>query len=428
MSESFLHYIWQFQYFNKGNLLTTEGESVEIFNQGMLNKHAGPDFFNARIKIDQMEWVGNVEIHINASSWLDHHHDRDDAYENVILHIVWKNDKPVRRKDGSLLPTLELKNRVSEELILKYTKLINSPEAIPCSARFNSVNDLVKVSMLDKSLLQRLESKALIVTQILNANNLDWEETCYQLLARNFGFKVNADPFFQLAKSVPYKVLLKHADKLLQVEAILFGQAGFLDGEQSDEYYRLLQREYSILSNKFTLLDKKINRSQWRFLRLRPSNFPTIRLAQLSALLAEKKNIFSTIKEAATYQDLKKVFGVKQSYYWQHHFQFLKESKEMISGLGDMSIENIIINTVCPLLVAYGKAKDEQEWIDKAVSILQQIPAESNSIVKKWTSLDQSAKTAFDSQALIELYNNLCLKKRCLDCNIGVSILNPVQA
>lgn len=425
MSESFLHYIWQFQYFNRSDLKTTDGETVHVLHPGMLNTHAGPDFFNTRIKIGQMEWVGSAEIHINSSGWMDHNHDSDAAYENVVLHVVWKNDKPVRRKDGSFIPTLELKSRISDQLLLDYKQLVNSPEDIPCSGTFHTVPGIIKTSMLDKALLRRLEMKAVSINEMFTRNNQDWEETCYQLLAKNFGFKVNADPFLQLARSIPYKVLLKHADKSLQVESVLFGQAGFLDDKAGDDYHKLLQREHAFLSTKYNLAEKKLHKSQWRFLRLRPSNFPTIRLAQLSTLIHNQKNIFSRILEASTYPELKKIFNVRQSEYWLHHYKLSVRHEDAIPGIGDMSIDNILINTVAPLLVAYGRSKDEQEWIDRAVAILQQVPAEDNAITRRWLSLGQGVTTAFESQALIELYNNLCQKKRCLDCNIGASILKP---
>ena len=428
MPESFLSYLWQLQYFDKQQLLTTAGEPLHIFNQGMLNTHAGPDFSNARIRIGSIEWVGSVEIHDRASAWHEHKHDQDAAYNNVVLHVVWSNDKSVRRSDGSELPTIELKDRVNEQLLLQYKKLVNSPEVIPCSGIFRHVSDLTRMSMLDRTLAQRLEAKADVVHTMLAQNNHDWEETCYQLLAKNFGFKINADPFLQLARAVPYKSLLKHADKSLQLEALLFGQAGFLDDAHTDDYYLALKREYALLSHKYQLRERKLHKAQWRFLRLRPANFPTLRIAQFSAILFCQKNIFSAIVEADSYAALNTLFSVTQSPYWQSHYQFSTPAEQSIPALGSMSIDNIIINTVAPLLVAYGKLKDEQRWIDRAVAILQEVAAEDNSITKKWSSLGQPVKTAFDSQALIELYNNLCIKKRCLSCVIGSSILKPHYA
>jgi hypothetical protein len=426
MSESFLHYLWEFQYFTKIDLQTTDGERVVVFHPGHRNTHAGPDFQNARILIGDMEWVGTVEIHINASGWWEHKHDVDLAYENVVLHVVWKSDRPVKRSDGTMLPTLELKNRVDESLLLSYKRLINSPTDIPCYASFNDIAELTKISMLDKALFHRLETKAASVTNLLQRNNNDWEETCYQLLAKNFGFKVNAEPFLQLAQGLPYRVIMKQADQLIQVEAMLFGQAGFLEGKaDTDDYHTLLRREYTLLSRKFNLQPTQLNKSQWKFLRLRPANFATVRLAQFAALLQGRKNLFSQLIGIDSFKTLREIFSVLQSEYWQSHYRFGKPVEEAVPALGDASIENIAINTVAPLLVAYGKAKDENGFIDQAVTILQQIHAESNKITRQWVAMGVPIKTAFDSQALIELYNNFCLRRRCLDCNIGASLLKP---
>lgn len=427
MNESLLHYVWQYQYFDKNHLTTVAGEIVSVFNPGMLNSHAGPDFSNARIKIGDVEWVGTVEIHINASDWMNHKHHEDFAYENVILHVVWKNDKPVKRSDGSLLPTIELKGRIDEQLLLGYKKLIGSPESIPCAKSFASVDELLKVSMFDKALFHRLERKAKLIQETLSQNQNDWEETCYQALGSNFGFKVNTEPFQQLVRNLPYKILLKHSDKPDQVEALLFGQAGFLEDKSDHDYYSLLKREHDVLSRKYSLVEKKLHVTHWRFLRLRPANFPTIRIAQFAALILSVKNIFSKILEAKTYDELVDLLSVQQSGYWQRHYQFNEKEVANISSLGKSSIDNVIINTVVPLLVAYGKSKDEQEWIDRAVSFLNNIPAEENSVINKWNKLQQPVQTAFDTQALIELYNNFCLKRKCLDCTIGASLIKPVQ-
>lgn len=425
MTESFLHYLWELQYFNKELLLTTKGEEILIFHPGQRNTHAGPDFFNARVRIGDMEWVGSVEIHIHASGWIEHKHNVDPAYENVILHVVWKDDKPVKRDDGSRLPTLELRNRVDDELLLHFTKLMHSPEIIPCSSKLNTVSPLVKFSMLDKVLVERLASKAEEILKTFQRNNNDWEETCFQLLARNFGFKVNSDPFQQLAQSLPFKYLLKHADKLLQVEALLFGQAGFLEDENNEAYYQLLQREYKLLGQKYRLFARRLNKVQWRFLRLRPANFPTIRIAQLASLVYYRKNLFSSILAIDSVKGLTAFFSVGQSDYWLHHFQFFKAWKEAVNTLGKASIQNIIINTVAPILVAYSKSKHEQVYIDRAVSILQNLQAESNNITKQWETFGMDAGTAFDSQAMVELYNNYCLRRRCLSCKIGTALVNP---
>jgi hypothetical protein len=424
MSEAFLHYLWQFQYFDKIELQTTSGDPIQVFNPGLRNSHAGPDFQNARMKIGGMEWVGSAEIHILASGWMEHKHDRDPAYDNVILHIVWRNDVAIRRSDGSLLPTVVLENRVDQKFFLDYQRLVNSPEEIPCARFVPQVKEVVILSMMDKVVLERLESKSQRILDILQKNRNDWEETCFQTLARSFGYKINADPFQQLARLLPYKVLRKHSDKLLHVEALLFGQAGFLEDDFENEYYRLLRREYNLLRQKYRLSERRLNKVQWKFLRLRPANFPTIRLAEFAALVFYRPLLFSTILETSTYKDLENVFSVKQSEFWNEHYTFSKSAREHVNGMGVSSIGTIIINAVAPLLAAYGKAKSDQRYIDRAVAILEQTPTEVNTMVTRWKQLGVRSKTAFDSQALIELQNSYCSKRRCLDCSIGVSLIN----
>lgn len=424
MNESFIHYIWQFQYFDKRDLRTSSGEKIAVLKTGNLNTHAGPDFFNAKIRIGDLDWAGAVEIHTKSSAWEDHHHESDKAYDNVILHVVWQNDKTVYRSDETPMPTLELKDRVDEGLIKEYKKLVNSPSAIPCSKSFPKVDELTKISMLDKALMQRLETKALLVEELLKNCRNDWDETTYRLVARNFGFKVNNEPFEQLAQAIPYKTILKHIDKPIQVEAILFGQAGFLDVEAGDDYYKLLQREYILLSKKYNLEHSKLRKSQWRFLRLRPANFPTIRLAQLAALL-QQRGLFARIIEAEDFKSMAQIFSASPTPYWQHHYQFNKKSEQGIAGLGGFSIENLIINSVVPLLVTYGRATDDHSFLEKATNLLLQIPAEKNIIMRTWDDLGFTGKTAFDSQGLIELHNNFCQRRNCLNCNIGASLLKP---
>lgn len=427
MSESFLHYIWQCQYFNKEALATSVGEEISVFKAGILNTDAGPDFSQAKIRIGDIEWAGNVEIHINSSDWISHKHNQDNAYENVILHVVWNNDKEILRKDGSSIPTLELKKIVEDSLIRGFKKLINSPHSIPCSQSFSQIDSITRLSMLDKALTQRLETKAAVVSELLSRNKGDWEETFYQTLARNFGFKVNADPFSQLAKSLPYKIIQRQNSNLHQIEALLFGQAGMLETKTKDEYHSLIYREYQLLKVKYSLATSRLNAAQWKFLRLRPANFPTLRIAQFAALLFSQKNIFSKILELDSYQSFKMMLEVTQSEYWQTHYRFGKKALEKVPCLGESSFQNVLINSVVPFFVAYGKAKDDTSYLDRAMSFLEHIPAEKNKITRAWGELGISVKTSFDSQALIEQYNNFCQKRQCLNCAIGASLLKPAS-
>jgi hypothetical protein len=426
MNESFLHYIWQYQYFNKAELLTSLGEPIHIFSPGYRNSDAGPDFLNAKVRIGEMQWVGNVEIHIFASGWMQHAHNEDRAYDNVILHVVWKNDKPVTANDGNVLSTLELSERVDENLLVNYKNLISSVDEIPCAHSLPSVKRITLVSTLDRIMSSRLESKANEVLELLQRNRGDWEETAYQLLAKNFGFKVNSEPFFQLALSLPYKTLMKHSDKLLQLEALLFGVAGFLEDKYEDDYYVILQREYNLLRQKYRLDHKVMNKIQWKFLRLRPSNFPTLRLAQFASFLYNRNNIFSWMIESSL-TGLFSGLENQPSPYWLRHFNFKKETTEKVGTPGRSSVENILVNTVVPLSAAFGKLKDANSYLERAVDILHSINPESNKVTRKWESVGLKSRHAFDSQAFIELYNNLCCRHRCLDCNIGASLIKPVK-
>jgi hypothetical protein len=426
VNESFLHYLWQFQYLDKKELKTTAGEILQIIRPGILNTDAGPDFSQAKVKIDGIEWAGNIEIHVNASGWLDHGHHQDSAYENVVLHVVWSEDKAVRRSDGTSIPTLELAGRVDEQLIREYQKLINRPSEIPCDSSFRRIDQVIKVSMIDKALMKRLEDKASLVIELWNKNKGDWEETTYQLLAANFGFKVNKEPFIQLAKSLPYKIIQKQRDQLLQIEALLFGQAGFLLAKTKNEYITNLYEQYVFLCKKYSLQSAQMNPAQWKFLRLRPANFPTFRIAQFASLMHSRRSIFSNVIETEDYKDLRQFFEIESSNYWQTHYHFGKKSRGTVPSFGDASADMVIINSVVPLLIAYGKAKDDWSLVEKAVNILQHISTEKNKIVSMWKNFGYTAKTAFDSQGLIELYQNYCQKRQCLNCAIGSAILKPM--
>lgn len=433
MQEAFLHFLWQFQYFDKHNLTTAQGESVQVIKTGFPHTNSGPDFSQARIWIGGIEWAGSVEIHLHASDWNAHTHQHDGAYENVILHVVWKNDGLVFRKDGSSIPTLELANRTDIRLLQRYEALMVNRNAIPCASQFGEVNDLQKLSMLDRALTQRLQSKAQAIEELLKANQYDWEQTAYQALAKNFGFKLNSDAFLALSKAMPLKVLQKHRDNPTQIEAMLFGQAGLLPeewekGEKSepDEYTVLLRREFAFLSHKYELATQQLEARQWKFLRLRPANFPTVRLAQFARLVTEQASLFSLLVQEESIKGITKALAVQQSDYWQQHYTFGKKTTAKVPALGKSAIDNILINTVVPLLVCYANQKANRLFLDRAVEWLEQLPAESNHITHSWQELGLKVKNAFDSQASIELYNYFCTQKQCLQCNVGNALVkNP---
>ncbi|MEL6606676.1 MAG: DUF2851 family protein [Bacteroidota bacterium] len=422
MQEDFLYYLWKLQYFEKKGLTTCYGEPLTVLQPGTRNEHAGPDFLNGKITINDVTWHGHVEMHINASDWYAHRHQKDKAYENVILHVVWNHDKDIQQLDGTIMPTLVLKDKVKPGLYRQYQELLHNHDTILCAKHLPQVPDLVKASMLDKALFQRLTNQHNLVYRLLEENKGDWEETAYQLLANNFGFKVNSAALLALAKDLPLQVITKQSDQLLSIESLLLGQAGLLQQEEVDDYLAALRKEHQYLAHKYQLPVDKMHSNQWKFFRLRPANFPTIRIAQLAQLLHQHPNIFDLLVNTPT-EILRIKLAVLQSAYWQDHYQFVKASKTKIPGLGKASIENILINTVVPLLVAYGKAKDEQDYIDRAVAILQHLPAEYNAITRHWEEVGIRVKSAFDSQALIELFNNFCSQKQCLACNIGTTIL-----
>lgn len=424
MQEDFLYYVWKLQYFSKKSLTTCQGETLIISHPGTRNEHAGPDFLNGRITINDVTWYGHIEIHINASDWYAHQHHADNAYDNVILHVVWNHNKDIQQQDGAIMPTLVLKDRVPPQLHQQHQALVDNQTTLPCAKHLPQVPKLIKASMLDKALFQRLTHKNNLVYRLWEENKGDWETTAYQLLAYTFGFKVNSNTFLDLALNLPLKTLTQHTDNLLQLEALLMGQAGLLprDDKEHDTYLMALKKEYHYLVRKYELKVDSVQAHQWKFFRLRPANFPTIRIAQFAQLLRQNSSIFDLLINTPT-KALHTKLAVIQSTYWQKHYRFSKESKAKIPRLGKSSIRHILINTAIPLLIAYGKAKDKQDYIDRAIAILQHLPAEHNVITRHWDKAGIKAKSAFDSQALIELFNNFCTHKLCLSCYIGASIM-----
>lgn len=426
MREEFLHYAWQHQLFNKEALLTTQGQAVNIYFQGYHNHHSGPDFSMAKIKIDQLEWHGNVEIHYRSSDWKNHQHHTDAAYDNVILHVVWKDDDPIKNLQLGIVPTLVLQNRIDPALVEKFDGLLKNKNRIPCENYFPKIDNLVKLSMLDRVMAERLEHKSGEVKILLHKNNNDWEETTYQLIAKNFGFKVNSQAMLTLSEKLPWKILAKQVPNVQALEALLLGHSGLLDEYFLEEYPLLLKNEYQYLAKKYHLLSSKMGGKEWKFSKMRPPNFPTIRLAELSSLLANRPHLFAQILEAKTYLELEKIFKVNLSGYWDSHYVFDKISPLKPKSIGKTSIENLILNTVVPLLVCYSKEKAQQEYMDKAIHFLESISAEQNHITSYWQSLGQPVNTAFDSQSLIGLHNDYCKVKACLRCNVGNTILSKM--
>ncbi|MCO4291399.1 DUF2851 family protein [Solitalea sp. MAHUQ-68] len=421
MTEELLHFIWKYKLFQIGNLRTTTGELVEIINAGVHNTHAGPDFFNSRIKIGDTIWAGNVEIHRRASDWHKHLHSADKSYDNVILHVVHINDEQIKSTAGYNIPTLDLSNYIKPELLNQYQRLLQNENELPCASLIKSIDEFTLNNWLQRLVIERLEEKTAIIEAELNLTTQNWEETFYRILARSFGFHVNAEPFLLLARSLQSLVLAKHKHNYLQLEALLFGQGGFLNDDLNDEYYSSMKIEYDFLRSKYSL--KPIDGYLWKFLRLRPTNFPTIRISQFAMLVFKSSHLFSKIIESEDLKQLESLFKVETASYWQQHYLFGKSSFAKEKILGKESIAVILINAVIPFLFIYGKKLGDEQLAIKALMLLENIKTEQNLIVKQFALAGIKSKSAADSQALIHLKSTYCDKKKCLNCAIGVKLL-----
>lgn len=420
MTEEFLHYIWQYRLYSHDLVLQT-GEKLEVLHPGVHNTDSGPDFFNGKIRIGETLWAGNIEIHIQSSDWKRHNHQSDKSYDNVVLHVVFRDDMPVFRSDGSAIPTLELDGHYNENAWKNYLCFMASRQWIPCETMILRVDPFIRNAWLERILIDRLERKALLVEQVLAITNNDWALTFYRLLARNMGFKLNNQAFGMLAQSLPYPFLAKHADDLFQVEAMVFGQAGMLGSSFTDEYPQKLKKEYEFLKNKFELTP--IDAHLWRFMRLHPGNFPTLRLAQFASILHHSGSIISELFNSDDVNSYRKLFGAEASVYWNTHFVFDKPSAPKRKTLGFASIDLLIINLVAPILVAYGRWKRDTAMIEKAVDLLMAVKPENNAFIRKWAEIGVAAENAATSQSLIELKSQYCENKKCLTCAIGMQLL-----
>lgn len=421
MTERLLQYIWQFQYFNRNELVTGEGESLSVIYPGNINSNQGPDFLDAKIKVGDTIWAGNIELHILSSDWSNHKHSNDKNYGNVILHVVWQDDINLHLP----FPFLELQSKVSKILLTRFDELMNARSFIPCEAMIFDIPPVIWIAWKERLLVERMQKKAAIILDYLAQNNNHWEETFWWLIARNFGITVNSDAFEKLARSLPISILAKHKSQIHQAEAMLFGQAGLLENEFTEDYPRLLQKEYLFYKKKYQLQPIEIS---LHFLRMRPSNFPTVRLAQLAMLVHNSTHLFSAIKETTLLEDVKKLLNVTANDYWHYHYTFGEVTTFREKNLGSQMIHSIIINTIVPLLFTYGHYHKEEEYKQRALLWLEQTAEEKNNITKGFCSLGIENKTAFDSQALIQLKNEYCNQKRCLECAVGNKLLRPQLA
>ncbi len=420
MKEDFLHYLWKFKKFDTLNLKTFNGEEITIVNVGQYLELAGPDFFNAQITIGNQKWAGNVEIHLKSSDWYVHHHERDEAYENVILHVVWEHDTEIFRKNNTEIPVLELKKYVDAETIVNYQSLIAPKSWIFCEKQLTTIPQFVLKNWQERLFFERLERKSNPIFELLEQTNHDWEAVLFCLLAKNFGLNTNGEIFLKIAQSIPFPIIRKESFEVENLEALLLGNAGLLDSEKEDNYFKDLKFRYFYLLHKYQLEKKIIEPVQ--FFKHRPDNFPTIRLSQLANLYHSQQNLFSKISVSTSVKSIYEIFDVSASNYWQNHYQFDKESPKKKKPLSKSFIDLVIINTIIPLQFAYAKSQGK-EISEDLIQLLDDVAPEKNAILDKFSSFGIKSSNAFESQSLLQLKNEYCSKSRCLECAIGMELL-----
>jgi hypothetical protein len=426
VQEDFLHYVWQHQYFDKTNLHTEQGELITVLRPGYRNADAGPDFLNARLMIGDVEWNGAVEIHLRASDWRRHEHQIDKKYDQVVLHVVYTADQAVHRTDGSEVPALALAPRIASTLLAAYGALTAAPvpDLLPCAGALHTVPELTRLMMVERVLLERVADKAAALQELHARTGHDWETTAWQAVAAGFGFKKNTEPLTRLAQALPLTVLRRHRHDLRQTEALLFGQAGLLPPADvaPDAYCADLRREYDFLAHKYGLAATALAPHEWNFLRLRPANFPTVRLAQLAGLIHAQPRLFQPLLDAPDVPTLEKVLLGPVSDYWQRHYRPGVPAGR-VPALGRSSAHLLVINVVVPLRVAHARSLDNQAGVEEAIDLLMQLPREQNSVLAIYEALQFRHRTAADSQGLLALHRGYCEPRRCLHCAIGSRIL-----
>lgn len=422
MLESFIHYLWKFRLLAP-ELVTTRGEALHVEHPGQHNSDSGPDFFNAKIRIGGTLWAGNVEIHLRSSDWQVHGHHTDKAYDGIILHVVYEDDLPLKAASGHIVPCLEVRNRFDYRLFVNYERMIGSGNQVPCAGLLPeaSIPAFALRAWFDRLLVERMQTRIERIGKLHEYNKGSLEETFYQWLARSFGFRTNAQPFEMLARSLPHRLILQHAYHPIQTDALVFGQSGLLVDDTDEDYPQQLINEYAFLREKHSL--KPLTAHIWKLMRLRPVNFPHIRLAQWSALLSRKQPLLSEILKCETPADYIAFFRQDVNPYWHKRFRFGKVSVESQRHIGDQSIELLLINTVAPFLFFYAVQTGKDEYRERSIDLLHRIQSENNAIIREWKKLGVVAENAGESQALLELKNSFCSLKKCLDCAIGVRLI-----
>lgn len=421
MNEKLIQYIWQFQLFNKANLILTNGESLQVLQQGLLNTNQGADFLNATIKINDIKLVGNIELHVKTSDFLKHQHQVNPNYQSLILHVVWEHDKDIEPNLPNPFATLELKGRVAKHVLDKYETLMQNQQKIACSNYLPALSNLGWLSFKERLAAERLQQKATDVLKLFEANNHNWEETFWQQLAYNFGLTQNHELFLQTAKIITHTLLAKNRKSIISIECLLMGTANLLPQTTPNQYIQVLQKEYTFLQKKYQLKQAVIQPS---FLRMRPANFPTIRLAQLAMLVYNSHHLFSKIKEAQSLHQLQHFFKLTANDYWNNHYTCTDEEHPYKpKELGINTINSLIINTVAPVLFAYGLYTQQETYTIKVLNWLNDLPAEKNNITNLWKEYEVENNNALHSQALLQLTKFYCIPKKCLQCSVGNNII-----
>lgn len=426
MNEFFLHYVWQYQKMCTHVLYTTQGQPLRVIRPGWPNSHAGPDFLEAHLMIDNIAWVGHVEVHFSSSDWSAHQHSNDPAYDSVILHVVWEQKSEISYKNGIPIPTLELKSITPSELIGRYISLTTNPTSIACQGNWSSVDSIYKQQAIDRACIARLEKKIEEIASLFQASENNWEETAYQWWGGAFGFKLNKSSFLHLTEIIPLTILQKQRGNSLQIEATLFGMAGLIPAENtgdSSEYVQQMREEFAFIQRKFNWTERKMGAVSWQFARTRPGNFPTIRLAQFAQFVQKTIHISSQTLAVSSIKEAVEWLAVEQSMYWQRHYTWEHAAKKRMQGMGQDSIYLLIINAIVPYQFFYGHYFDLPEVMDNALHLLSLLPPENNTMIQKWKELELKPKDAYESQGLMGLYTHLCQQKKCLECPVGQQII-----
>lgn len=422
MQEQLLHFIWQRKLFDYGSIFTTLGQRVGILHPGYPNTDQGPDFLQARIQLDDNLWAGHVEIHVQSSSWFLHSHERDPHYNNVILHVVWKEDVPAITADGIRVPCIELFDKVDHALIGRFTQLMNNRSWVPCASSLSTVSNLIKTSWVARLMSERLQAKTEHIRTILQRCNEDYEQAFFVLLARHFGSPANSEAFESLAIKVPLSIIRKHGDRIDQIESILFGVGGMLTKDLHAQYPAKLKREFDFLKKKYNL--SVLSSLQWKFMRMRPAHFPTIRIAQLAVILSKNTHFISLLSEIPDAASWTKIFMVQPYHdYWKHHFHFRDEAVESGKRLGKETAQTLLINAVVPFMFFYARMQGLESLREKALRLLSELPPEKNAVIRKWNDHDMYAYDAGGTQGLLQLKTAYCDARRCLHCPIGLQLI-----